>query len=348
MMLPFLLCLRLGTSGPDLSALEAAFDRIVRAARADVGVALIHVESGARIAVHGDRRYPMASVYKLPIAVELLTQVSEGTLTLDRLVTIGPGDIRACCTLSRKHPQGGVTLSVAELLELMIVESDNTSADVVLKLVGGPPVVERRLRALGFTAINVNRYEGDIAFDMTGVVNPPPQAAWTLELQRRLVSEVKPAALDAARARYTTDPRDTATPDEMARFLGRLQLGDLLPRRYTDLLLDLMARAQTGPRRLKALLPLDTLVAHKTGTTAIVINDVGIIALPEDGATRGHLAVAAFVMNGVGVNTMQRTIARLAGAAFEFFTGRPLPPPVKPKAAAPRRESPKRPGRRRA
>jgi beta-lactamase class A len=346
MMLSFVLGLGLIASGPDLSALEATFDRIVRAARADVGVALIHVESGAWFAVHGDQRYPMASVYKLPIAVELLTQVSQGALTMDRLVPIGPSDIRACCTLSRKHPQGGVSLSVAELLELMIIESDNTAADVVLKLVGGPPIVERRMRALGFTAINVNRYEGDIAFEMTGVVNPPPLAEWTLELQRRLVSEVTPAALDAARARYTTDPRDTATPEEMARFLGRLQLGDLLPRRYTDLLLDLMARAQTGPRRLKALLPPETVVAHKTGTTAIVINDVGIIALPEDGAIRGHLAIAAFVMNGVGVNRMQRTIAQLAGAAFEFFTGRPLPPPVKAKAAAPRRPPSKRPVRR--
>jgi beta-lactamase class A len=274
--------------------------------------------------------------------VELLTQVSQGTLALDRGVAIGPSDIRVCCTLSRRHPQGGVSLSVAELLELMIVESDNTAADVVLKLLGGPPVVERRMRTLGFTAINVNRYEGDIAFDMVGVINPPPVADWTLELQRRLVSEVGSDALRAARARYTSDPRDTSTPDEMARFLARLQLGNLLPQRYTDLLLDLMARAQTGLRRLKALLPPDTIVAHKTGTTGVLINDVGIIALPEDAAIRGHLAVAAFVMNGVGVNRMQRTIAQLAGAAFEFFTGKPLPPPVKPKAARVKRKPTRR------
>lgn len=341
-MMPFVFCLGLVASGPDLSALEATFDRIVRDARADVGVALIHVESGALLAVRGDQRYPMASVYKLPIAVELLTQVAQGTLALDRQVAIGPSDIRACCSLSRRHPRGGVSITVGELLELMIVESDNTAADLVLKLVGGPPAVEHRMRALGFTAINVNRYEGDIAFDMVGVINPPPVAEWTLELQRRLVSEVGPAALQAARARYTSDPRDTSTPDEMARFLARLQLGNLLAPRYTDLLLDMMARAQTGPRRLRALLPPDTILAHKTGTTAVVINDVGIIALPEDSAIRGHLALAVFVMNGVGVNRMERTIARLAAAAFEFFSGKPLPPPLRSKAAAPRRAVPKR------
>jgi beta-lactamase class A len=321
-------------SGPDLSALAATFDRIVGTARADVGVGLIHVESGALVSVHGDRRYPMASVYKLPIALELLTQISQGALTFDRQIAIGPSDIRVCCTLSRTHPRGGVTLTVAELLELMIVESDNTSADAVMKLVGGPPAVERRLRALGFASINVNRYEGDINLEMVGVVNPPPQQEWTLDLQRRLVDAVEPGALRAARARYTSDPRDTATPDEMARFLARLQLGDLLPRPYTDLLLGLMARAHTGPRRLKALLPADTFVAHKTGTTAVVINDVGVIELPEDGAVRGHLAVAVFCMNGISVTAMERAIARLGGAAFEFFSGKPLPPPVKPNPAS--------------
>jgi len=186
------------------------------------------------------------------------------------------------------------------------------------------------MRALGFAAINVNRYEGDIAFEMTGVVNPPPQSEWTLDLQRRLIDEVDHGALDAARARYTTDPRDTATPADMARFLARLQLGDLLPPQYTDLLIGLMARAHTGPRRLRALLPADTAVAHKTGTTAVVINDVGIITLPADSAIPGHLAVAVFAMNGIGVRRMERTIARLGAASYEFFTGRPLPPPIKP------------------
>src|SRR6185436_14317331 len=179
---------------------------------------LIHVESGATLAVRGDQRFPMASVYKLPIAMELLTQVSTGVLSLDHPVVLMPNDIRACCTLSRRHPRGGVTVTAGELLELMIAESDNTASDAVLKLVGGPAVVERRMRALGFHTINVNRYEGDINFEMTGVAHPPPRAEWTLDLQYRLISEVTPEALREARARYTTsDPRDTATPNEMAR-----------------------------------------------------------------------------------------------------------------------------------
>ena len=154
-------------SGPDLSLLEDKIDRIISRSRGTIGVSLIHVESGATLSVHGDERFPMASVYKLPIAIELLAQVSAGTLSLDRPIALAPSDIRACCTLSRRHPRGGVTVTAGELLELMIAESDNTASDAVLKLVGGPPVVERRMRTLGFDTINVNRYEGDINFEMT-------------------------------------------------------------------------------------------------------------------------------------------------------------------------------------
>jgi beta-lactamase class A len=317
----------LNAATPDLSALEIAFSRIARGSRGRVGVALIHLESGKHFVLRGHERFPMASVVKLPIALELLKQVSEGRLTLTREVWISESDIRPCCTLSRRHRTGGVSKTAGELLELMIVESDNTAADAVLKLVGGPRIIERRLRGLGFANINVNRSEGQLLLDMAGVTSAPPPESWTLELQRRLVAEVGKDALNEGRSQYLRDERDTATPYEMALFLGRLQLGDLLPRTQTDLLLSLMARSTTGPRRIRSRLPADTVVAHKTGTTAIVINDVGVITLPPDSIIPGHLSLAVFVANGSSIAAMERTIAQLSATAFEFFTGRKAPPP---------------------
>src|SRR5204862_4773298 len=90
-----LLSVSAAASGPDLSVLQMKLEPIVGASRGEVGVALIHVESGAHLSIHGDRPFPMASVYKLPIALELLRQIETGALSFDRQVVIGPSDIRA-------------------------------------------------------------------------------------------------------------------------------------------------------------------------------------------------------------------------------------------------------------
>jgi beta-lactamase class A len=312
---------------PDLASLEATFTRIASSSRGRIGAALIHLESGATLDVRGDERFPMASVVKLPIAIEVLKQVGERKVALDQAVWLAPNDIRPCCTLERKHPKGGVSRTVRELLELAIIESDNTAADALLKLVGGPDIVEARLRAMRFQHINVDRSEGQLLLDMAGVTNAPPPDEWTIELQRQMVAYVDKDSLSAGRARYLADDRDTATPSEIARLLGRLHLGDLLPRAETELLLGLMVETKTGARRLKGWLPRDTVVAHKTGTTAIVINDAGIITLPPGGRIDGHIALAIFVADGSSIRSMERSIAQLSAAAFEFFSGRAVPEP---------------------
>jgi beta-lactamase class A len=316
---------------PDLSPLETTFARIVNAARGKVGVALIHLPSGRLITVRADERFPMASVVKLPIAIEVLKQVAERKLNLDRQVWIDARDIRPCCTISRRHPIGGVSKTVRELLELSMLESDNTAADLLLTLVGGPAIVERRMRTLGFTKINVNRSEGQLLLDMAGVTGAPDPAGWTLDLQRRLVADVPKPILNQARVDYLRDARDSTTPYDLALLLGRLHLGNLLPKAETNLLLNLMAHSRTGMRRLRSRLPEDIVVAHKTGTTAVVINDVGIITLPVGSVTPGHVVLSVFVADGSRIAAMERTIAQLGAAAFEFFTGKPLPPPPPPR-----------------
>jgi beta-lactamase class A len=175
---------------------------------------------------------------------------------------------------------------------------------------------------MGFQNITVNRTEGQLLLDMAGVTKAPASDFWTIELQRRLVSEVDRDALQKGRARYLTDQRDTATPNETAQLLGRLQLGDLLPKPETDLLLNHMVRTTTGERRIKGRLPADTLVAHKTGTTAVVINDAGIITLPQGSKIPGRLVLAVYVADGSSIRAMERSVALLSASAFEFFTGR--------------------------
>jgi hypothetical protein len=60
------------------------------------------------------------------------------------------------------------------------------------------------------------------------------------------------------------------------------------------------------------------------------MNDVGLVTLPDDG---GHLAMAVFTINGARVRATEGAIAEMAAAAYEAFTGKPLPAPEQPKKA---------------
>jgi beta-lactamase class A len=315
-------------SAPPTPTVAARLASIAREAGGVVGVGVLHVESGRRASVRGGERFPMASAYKLPIAVALLHAVDAGRVSLDQEVSYGASDLRpglAHSAINARASAGTATATVRDLLAAMMIESDNTASDLVLRLAGGPAGVMARLREAGVEGVDVSRPEGQSALDYWGVAHPPPAAQWSLETFDRLRAQVPPAERRAAAERFASDPRDTATPDGMATLLARLQKGELISPGSTRLLMDLMTRTTTGPDRIKGQLPAGTPVAHKTGTGGdtggvnCCTNDVGIVTLPDG----SHLAVAVFVRSSPrDLPTRERTIARIARAAYESWTAR--------------------------
>jgi len=114
--------------------------------------------------------------------------------------------------------------------------------------------------------------------------------------------------------------RNWATPDAMVHLLCVLQRGRGLSASSRRLLLGLMTGSTTGPDRIRGLLPVGTVVAHKTGSSGTVngltraTNDVGLITLPDG----RHLAVAVFVSDTRASDTVQaRVIAKIARTAWD-------------------------------
>ena len=286
-----------------------------------MGATAIHIETGRRVFLNSDDRFPMASSYKVPIAVQLLTRVDQGEIKLDQMIEIKPGDLHpGSGTLTELFNKPGLALSVRNLLELMLLISDNSATDVVLRLAGGPEAVTARMRALGISGINVDRPTVRLIADWIGV-ELPPEDKWSPGLFATFRSTVKPEDRAAAARKFDADPRDTSTPNAMADLLVRIYRKDLLKSDSAELLVDIMRRCRTGEARLKGILPADTEVAHKTGTIGGTTNDVGIITLP-DGA--GHVAIAVFVKSSEKeVPQRERAIAEIARASHDYFLFNP-------------------------
>lgn len=258
---------------PDLEAIAAP-------AQGQVGVVAVDLRSGRRRELNANVVFPTQSVFKLPIAIAVLQDVDARKLALNQAVALGAADARPGVASTFAVPS---THALSELLQAMVVNSDNSACDKLLALLGGPKVVDERVRALGVRGIEIRFSEREMH----------------------------------------AGPDNTATPAAMVELLGKLarhQLG-LSPASAT-LLDGLLTRVATGPRRLKGGLPAGTVVAHKTGTSATrdgvtdATNDVGLVTLPDG----SRMAIAVFVhASRADERTREETIARLCRACYDAF-----------------------------
>jgi beta-lactamase class A len=115
---------------------------------------------------------------------------------------------------------------------------------------------------------------------------------------------------------FEADPRDHATPLAMLQLLLAIDAGTAMSPESREFLLGVMSRTRTGVGRLKGLLPKGTPVAHKTGTTGGVANDVGYITLPDG----RRFAIAVFTKSSVtSMADRDRAIAEVARALYDFY-----------------------------
>jgi beta-lactamase class A len=274
-------------SGPDaLVALKARLGELVVNAGGKVGISVVHVESGRSVTVGGQQWLPLQSVFKLPLAVAVLREVQGGQVSLDQKLMVRAED-RAPGVPSneRKWAQVPRGVSVRQLLEYSLVDSDNTSSDKLLDLIGGPNALTERMQSLGFRGI---------------VVRAPTKAMSS-----------------------SGELPNKSTPEALASLLTSLERGELLEAPQRALLWDLMGRARTGERRIRAGLPPGTQVLDKTGTggNGTATNDVGVVTLP---GSAGHLAIAVLIAgSSLPARAQEDLIAEIARTAFNSFVGSP-------------------------
>ena len=275
------------TLSPEQDALEARLAEIGEGFPGVVGIGVAEVSSEAVMGYNGDVSMPQQSVSKLWVSMTALDLVDRGKLDLAERVVIRAEDLTLFHQPIREivKARGQFLTTYRELMERAITQSDNTANDRILRRAGGPQAVEK--------FIAKNRLQG-VAF---GTDERNKQAAiagleWrpSYSLGRRFY-EAREAVPDerrkAAFEGYLADPIDGATPAGMAEALAKLARGDLLSKRSTELLVGIMNKTKSGPRRLKGGVPPDWAIAHKTGTGQVYAgeqsgyNDVAILFSPE-------------------------------------------------------------------
>lgn len=301
-----------------LDRLEREFERIAETSGGTMGIAAVHSPSGRAVYLNADMPFPMASTYKVPIAVALMHRVEKGEVSLTQLVPIPQNRLSpGSGMIGRLLDNPGVVLSVINLIELMLMISDNTAADLCLEQAGGAKAVTQRMHDLGINGIRVDRSTTELIADYLGIKPSDGDAPLNRTRIAELSQALSEAEKETAAAAFSADPRDTATPRAMAQLLEMIHNGKALGEKGSLYLHRVMLRCETGNERINGFLPPETLVAHKTGTIGGTTNDVGVILLPG-GA--GEVVFVGFIRDSeLPVAEREPAIAHAARAAYDFF-----------------------------
>lgn len=192
-----------------------------------------------------EERFPVCSTFKaIAVAAVLKRSMTDNNLMQQRinykktdLVTYSP------ITEKEKRVTGGMT--VAELCAATMEYSDNTAANLLMKILGGPAAVTDFTRSIGDNTFRLDRWETELNSAVPG------------------------------------DLLDTSTPAAMARTLQKITLGDVLAPRQREQLQVWLKNNTTGDNLIRAEVPKGWLVGDKTGAGSYgTRNDIAVLWPP--------------------------------------------------------------------
>ncbi|MFV5685444.1 class A beta-lactamase, subclass A2 [Flavobacterium sp. GB2R13] len=278
------------TSAQTIDSLRQKIEQIVSTKNAIVGVAIIGDNGKDTLSINGNRHFPLQSVFKFHIALAVLSQIDQGNFSLNQKIKIEKKDLipNLYSPIRDKYPNG-TTLPISKILDYTVSQSDNVGCDLLLKLIGGPQVVEEYF---------INNNFKDVSIKITEEVM---QANWDLQFEN-----------------WTT-PK--AANEVLSKFYYNKT--KLLSKKSYDFIWKTLKGTETGKERLKGQLPKSTIVAHKTGTSGAnkeglteAVNDIGIIFLPNG----QHYFISVFVTKSSENNeTNENIISDISKITWDYF-----------------------------
>ena len=225
------------------SDLEAQMVAIEAETGGRLGAFVIDADGKSLLAYRADERFAMCSTFKTLLAAMVLEGVQQGSYDLDQPLAFDPADLVSYSPYVERYAAvGSVTLGGAAGAAVSL--SDNSAANLLYDLVGGPGTLFQWLRTTGDKMSWPSRLEPDLNENAAG------------------------------------DMRDTTTPAAMGKTLHRLLTGNRLNNISKAQLETWLRASETGGARIRAGLPARWVVGDKTGTCGFpnpAYNDVAVV-----------------------------------------------------------------------
>ncbi len=271
--------------------LRQELKQIIAGKNATVGISIKSIEDKDTLSVNGNLKAPLMSVFKFHIALAVLNKVDEGKLYLTQNIFIKKKDLHedTWSPMKKDFPDGNVTLTLDKLLRYTVSHSDNNGCDILIDLVGGTKDIQKFIYKQGIK-------------DFVIKVNEEQMKSW--------------------KNLYI----NTTTPLATTELLEKFYKGEILKESTTKYLYQIMVETSRGLTWMKAGLPENTELAHRTGMSGTnddnlraAMNDVGIVKLPNG----KHFIISIYLKNITeNQQDTEKIMADITKATWEYFTNK--------------------------
>ena len=181
---------------------------------------------------------------KLSIAGATYQRAANGDVRLSDQVVLRESDKAGGTGILQAQP-AGTTYTIDQLIAIMLINSDNTAANLIVDRIGGFGTVNAFSASQGMNNTVMRRKLNDLAAQARGLDN-------------------------------------TTTSGDIARFFAQLQAGQIVDRETSDRLRTILAQRGREDRNWSLLtLPADTVAQHMTGTGTGLRGDAVLVTSGE-------------------------------------------------------------------
>lgn len=228
-------------AGPRQVGVEDSGDRLAEIEGrygARLGVYAASLNSGKVVEYRADERFAFCSTFKTLAVAAVLERYPLSYL--DTVVRYTVDDLQSYAPIAAQNLDRG--MSIGELCAAALQYSDNTAANLLLQISGGPSAVNAYLRSIGDDVSRLDRIEPELNTAIPG------------------------------------DDRDTTSPRAIGTDYEKLVLGDALAPDKREVLAGWLRGNTTGAEQIRAGVPPGWTVADKTGSGDYgTTNDVGVV-----------------------------------------------------------------------
>ncbi len=235
-----------------------------------------HLPSGREIAIRADEPVNTLSIIKIPIMILAFRDAVGGMLDLDERYEVTPDDMRRGSGLLQTFAPG-VRPTYRSIITQMIITSDNTATDIMIRRLGQDRVNEL-LGELGYAETRLQATTGDL-FRRIWEMADPANASLT---DREVFEMGFPSDEGAAERTFAFEGNPDewfgrSSAREMSLLLEQIQNAEVASRADSDEMLEIL-RQQLYSSRLPQRIQFRAGIGHKTGDWPPVAgNDAGII-----------------------------------------------------------------------